>query len=96
MPKTPVKPEQKHIALAKLIKHESNTDVKITFGRTNGQVVLHVNGYTIKNDGEWATCPLNHEYQRETRARDESDKTSVEREQEVDGLQDAIRNREAI
>lgn len=98
MPKTPVTPTPAAAELAKQIR--KSTGARVVFGRTNGEVVLHVNldkrSATIRNAGDWKFCPLNQEQARAERARKESDKTTVEREQEIDGLQDAIKNREAI
>lgn len=98
MPKTAIKPDIHAKFLADIIKHD--TGARVVFGRTNGEVVLHVNldkrAATIRSAADWASCKLNQDFIKAERARKESNRTTVERELEVDGLQDAIRNREAI
>lgn len=88
MPKLKVIPTKEERALAKKIVSES-TGVVITFGRTNGQTVLHANGFTLRDESDWSICPLNSVFQKA------SQPSSIEREKEVSALHESIANRDA-
>lgn len=95
MPITAIIPTKSELAFAKRITKES-TGVKVTFGRTNGQTVLHANGFTLKHEGEWESCPLNMSFKRAENGRSEAGKSSVAREQEINALNESIANRDAV
>lgn len=84
-------------ALAKQVVKDSN-GARVKFGRTNGQIVLHVfepggRGFTIAHAGEWAECPINPE---RTRRDGRTSGNSAEREQEITATEALIANRDAI
>lgn len=63
-------------ALARRIVTDSGA-ARVKFGRTNGQIVLHVfvdgaghgtrSSFTVKSLAEWERCPLNSRMQRNER-----------------------------